>query len=250
MTATSALYAVRASQLRLVALLSLVLMLSACATYGERVAPVPLPGSERAHVEVEGVKILAQAFANDREASDAFGFDIRGAGLLPVRLVIDNQSQGDVRVSSDQSFLIDAERQAWPLLSAEQAYRRVRSHVELGETAEGAGRPALLLGAAGAIVGAAIGIVAGHDIGETVGKGAAVGAAAGALSGGARQYEELDGRIRRDLVQESLRNSRIRSGELAYGYLFFPGREEAKSASVLRLAVDVNGKRRVVHVPL
>lgn len=240
----------RASHLQLIALLSLVVVLSACATYGERVAPVPLPEAQAAHVEVDGAKILAQDFANNREAEKAFGFDIRGAGLLPVRLVIDNQSPGEVRVDPKQTFLIDSQGQAWPLLSAEQAYQRVKSYVELGETAKGIGKPALLLGAAGAIAGAAIGIVAGHDIGEIVGKSAAAGAAAGALLGGARQYEELDSRISRDLHQASLRNDSIGSGELAYGYLFFPGKEEAKSAAVLRLALDVNSKRRVVRVPL
>lgn len=239
----------RASPLQLIALLSLVVALSGCATYGERVAPVPLPETQ-AHVKADGVRILAQDFANEQKARSAFGFDIRGAGLLPVRLVIDNQGPGEVRVDAKQTFLIDAQGQAWPLLSAEQAYQRVKSHVELGETAKGVGRPALLLGAAGAIAGAAIGLVAGHDVGEIVGKGAAVGAAAGALLGGARQHEALDSRISRDLLQESLRNDRIGSGELAYGYLFFPGKEEAKSAAVLRLALDLDGKRRVVRVPL
>src|SRR5918992_4402356 len=134
-----------------------IMALSACATYGERVAPVPLPGVQAGHIDIQGAKMPAKAFADDREAHKALGFDIRGAGLLPVRLVIDNQNPGAVSVAPDQTFLIDTEGQAWPLLTAEQAYQRVRSHVELGETAKSTGKPAVLLGTAGGPGGAARG---------------------------------------------------------------------------------------------
>jgi hypothetical protein len=155
---------------------------------GERVTPVPLPGAQAGHIDIQGTKMAAQAFAGDREANNAPGFDIRGAGLLPVRLVIDNQNPGAVSVAPDQTFLIDTEGQAWPLLTAEQAYQRVRSHVELGETVKSTGRPAVLLGAAGALAGAAIGFIKGGSVGETAAQGAAMGAAAGAIFGGSRRY--------------------------------------------------------------
>jgi hypothetical protein len=67
----------------------------------------------------------------------AFGFNIRKAGLLPVRFVIDNQAQARVSVYSAQTFLLDCEGQAWPLLTSEQAYDRVKGYVEAGETVAG-----------------------------------------------------------------------------------------------------------------
>lgn len=233
---------------RLGLLLGLLTLLLACATYGERVAPVPFPEAQSDHVDVDGAKVVARAFSSDKEANKAFGFDIRGAGLFPIRFVIDNQSLSTTRVRADQTFLIDAQGQAWPLLTAEQAYQRVRSHVELGETAKGTGKPAVLLGAAGALAGMAVGIVTGENVGEITAKGAAAGAAAGALFGGTKRYDELDQQIRQDLLRESLRNERIRPGELAYGYLFFPGKEEALSANSIRLGLNLGDKTHIVTI--
>ena len=136
-------------------------------------------------MEVNGVGLYAEAYLQADAAEQAFGFDIRGAGVVPVRFVLDNQSKGDIEIRGDQTFLIDADRQAWPLLTYDQAYRRVNRHVELGETAKGAAKPAVLLAATGAIVGAAVGVVTGDSAAEGAGRGAAAGAAAGAIIGGA-----------------------------------------------------------------
>jgi hypothetical protein len=70
-----------------------------------------------------------------------------------------------------------------------------------------------------------------------VGKGAAIGAAAGLVSGGGQgfneHYEDVQSKIKEDLQSRSLQYRAIRPGELAYGFIFYPG--EAKSAKVLRL---------------
>ena len=78
--------------------LLLAALVSGCATYGERVAPIPLPEAHANHVEVAGVKLVARPYVDKKEAKAVFGFDIRGAGLLPVRFVIDNQSRERVEV--------------------------------------------------------------------------------------------------------------------------------------------------------
>ncbi len=226
-----------------------VFFLAGCATYGDKVAPVPLPSAQAERVEINGVKLLAQSYVDRKQAKAAFDFDIRGAGLLPVRFVIDNQSAQTAQVEADQTFLIDQLGQAWPLLSSEQAYDRVHRHVELGETITGGLKPATLGGVAGAIVGLAVGIVSGN-IGEATGKGAAVGAAAGAIYGGAERYGNLEGEIYRDLRDESLRNRRVEPGELAHGYLFFPGKQEAESGTELRLGLKIGEAKQIVRLPL
>ena len=136
----------------IVLLLSL-FVLTGCARYGHRVSPVPLPGAQPEHVTVDGIEMLAVAFLDAKTAEERFGFDVRGSGLLPVQLVIDNQGTQKVSINSGQTFLIDQSGQAWPLLSAEEAYQRVKGHVEMGETAKGTVKPAVLLGAAGAMAG-------------------------------------------------------------------------------------------------
>jgi hypothetical protein len=226
------------------------ILVTGCATYGERVAPIPLPEAQADHVEVAGVKLVARPYVDKKEAKEVFGFDIRGAGLLPVRFVIDNQSNGTVEVIPGQTLLVDADGNAWPLLSADQAYRRVKGKVEVGETFLGAAKPATLLGAAGAVAGFAIGVLTGENIGETTSKGAVLGAAAGAVGGGASRYDSLGSQVSNDLARQSLQNRRVGRGELAYGYLFFPGDKEALSARTLRLGVRIGGTSHIVNLPL
>lgn len=230
-------------------ILILVFGVTACSTYGERVAPVPLPSAQTNAVDVMGVRLVAYPYVNKEKAEEVFGFDIRSAGLLPVRLVIDNQSNSDVEVEPSQTFLIDEKGQAWPLLTSEHAHNRIKSNVEFGETFKGAVKPSVLLGAAGAAAGFAIGVLA-NNIGEGIAKGAAVGASLGALYGGGRRHEKLDSEIRQDLRQNSLRNEKVGKGELAYGYLFFPGKDEAESARALRLGIKLAGEMKVVNILL
>lgn len=231
----------------IVLLLSL-FVFAGCASYGHRVSPVPLPGAQPEHVTVDGVEMLAVAFPDAKTAEDRFGFDVRGSGLLPVQLVIDNQGTQKMSINSGQTFLIDQSGQAWPILSAEEAYQRVKGHVEMGETAKGTVKPAVLLGAAGALAGFAVGILTGEDIGGSVGKGAVLGGTVGALAGGTAAYATAPEKIRTDLAQRTLRNRPVEPGQLAHGFLFFPGRKEATSAQQLRLAIAIGEEPHVLNL--
>ncbi|HHJ39863.1 MAG: hypothetical protein AXA67_06240 [Methylothermaceae bacteria B42] len=227
------------------------MVLAGCSTYKDRVAPVPLPASQPQSVQVDGVSIAAYAYLDPGRAEDLLGFDVRGSGLIPVRLVLDNQSSSSVQIVPQQTFLVDNQDQAWPLLTSDQAYRRIKGEVEIGETFASTGKKAVLLGAVGAVTGFAIGILSGGDVAKSIGKGAAVGASIGAIIGGGERYQALDSEIRRDLRRRSLRNHVIPPGALAYGYLFFPGtKAEAKSAKFLRLGLKIGGQLKVVTVPL
>ena len=234
---------------KLLFILCISVSLLACSTYGDRVSPVPLPTQQKDHVNVEGALLLANAYVDPDAAETAFGFNIRGAGLLPVRVVVDNQSAGDVELLGDQTFLIDKQGQAWPLLTAKQANERVKDRVQVAETFLGTGVPAVLMGAAGAVAGVAIGVLTGDNLGEAAMKGAVLGGATGAIYGGATRHEEIEDDIEYDLARHSMRNQHITAGSLAYGYLFFPG-NEIESVQSLRLSIAVNGQKRVVNINL
>lgn len=226
--------------------------LNAC-THKERVTPIQLPEGAANMVELEeGLKITARAFVNPEKAAESFGFNIRKAGILPVQVTFQNDSNQKVEIQSDQTFLIDDSSQAWPLLSLDQTYLRTRKHVEVGETLVGAAAPSVLLGTAGAVAGAAIGIVSGSNVGEAMGKGAAAGAAAGAIAGGARSYEETGRKIREDLRNKRLGNEVIEPRQLTYGVLFFPGEpgDEARNASRLRLSLKVGEEKKLAIINL
>jgi hypothetical protein len=237
-------------RLAAMALLAATLLVSGCATYGERVAPVPLPANQPGSVVLDGAGLLARGYADPRAARAAFGFDIRGAGLLPVQFVIDNGSGRKVAILPSETLLIDAEGNAWPLLQSDRAAERIRTSVAAGESIRGGARASLLTGLAGAVAGAAVGIVSGESVGEAAGKGAAAGAAIGALGGGAARYGQVGQDIRQDLAENSIQDRVIREGELAYGFLFFPGAGEAQSAQSLRLGLRIGDETRVVTLPV
>ncbi|QSA96775.1 hypothetical protein [Methylococcus sp. EFPC2] len=224
--------------------------LYACSPQRDKLAPLPLPSSQNDHVDVQGALISASPYIDPRQAEAAFGFDIRGAGLLPVRFALDNRSNTVIRINPQQTFLIDLDGQAWPVLSTEQAYNRVARAQELGTVALGSAQGAGLLGAAGLATGFAISVVTGHLSGTPLAQGAAAGVLLGALTGGSDANYELENQVREDLARKSLRNQLVQPGELAHGVLFFPGQDEARTARGLRLSLDLDGYPQIVTLPL
>jgi uncharacterized protein YcfJ len=141
-------------------------------------------------------------------------------------------------IIAEQTFLIDAEGNVWPILEQNLAYDRLSKQTELGRVVPEAAKRGLLFGAAGAVIGAAIGIVTGTNVGAAAGKGAAIGAAAGVVSGGGQaaiDQTDVQSKIKQDLQTRSLQYRAVKPGELAHGFIFYPG--EAKTAKVLRLQI-------------
>lgn len=220
---------------RLAIVAAALLTLASCTFYESREVPFR-PPDQIANVQtVGGAKVAAEQYADKATAKAQFGFDIRGAGLLPVQVAIDNPGPQRFEVVAEQTFLVDATGAYWNLLDRKTAYQRVESSSEYGSIVKGGAESGMWGAAAGALAGAAIGILSGHNVGEAVGMGAAAGGAAGAIYGGAKEgsSEEPGRLIARDLANKDLENRIIEPGNLARGFLFFPG--EAPSAGQLRL---------------
>lgn len=236
----------------LAVLLLLALSLTGCSAYKSQEVGFKPPSAYAGMQMVNGAQVAAQSYADAGAAKAAFGFDIRGAGLMPVQLIIDNGGPSSLVVVPEQTFLIDAEGNYWNLLDSRTAYQRVESSSEFATIGKGAGKGAFLGAAGGAIVGAALGILTGENVGNAIGKGAAVGAAGGAVIGGtdAGTSGETGRQISRDLANKQLDNKPIRSGVLGRGFLFYPG--EAPSASQLRLQLKEveTGKLHNLTMPL
>jgi hypothetical protein len=229
----------------------LAMAVAGCATaYKAKPLPFKTPESYENMIEVNGVSVGGQAFTDSIKAKEAFGFDVRGAGMLPVQLVFDNQGDQPIVINPGQTFLEDDEGNLWPILTDRFAYERATKYAKTHQIFEKGAYNAFLGAAAGAIVGAAIGIVSGENVIETVGKGAAVGGAAGAVGGGVGGYASNDARsaIVKDLRDKSLENKAIKPGDLGHGIIFFPG--EAKSAKQLRLQLkeEQSGRLHTVFI--
>ncbi|MDY6986876.1 MAG: hypothetical protein SWQ30_02365 [Thermodesulfobacteriota bacterium] len=215
-------------------------VMAGCAGHKTQVVPFQMPEAYPNATKVAGATIAAKAYDEPKEAKEAFGWDIRGAGLYPVQVVFDNLGDHSLEIEPSQTFLIDGENNLWSILDSSLAYARVTEKTEMARIGKGAVKPGLLSGAAGALVGAAIGIVVGENVGASAGKGAAVGAAVGATLGGAEAATsegEARAAISHDLEAKALENKAISPHSIAHGFVFFPG--EAKGAGELRMQVRV-----------
>ena len=238
---------------RILFILGIVFLAAGCGpTYKAKPLPFKAPSSYANAVAVSGATVAAQAFADREKAKEAFGFDIRGAGMLPVQVIFDNSGPHALKIIPEQTFLQDESGNLWPILEENFAYERATKYAQTRQIFKEGAYAGFLGATAGAIIGAAIGIVAGEGVGSALGKGAAVGAAAGATLGGVKGYASDDARreIINDLNKKSLDNQAVKPGSLAFGFIFFPG--EAPSARLLRLQLTEvdTGKVFLIQFPL
>ena len=237
---------------RLLAVVMLtVFVTSGCSTYKTQFVGFRPPEGYANKQVVNGITIGGEAYAGKDAAEDAFGFDIKGAGILPVQLVMNNNGASNIEVVGNQTFLVDDSGRYWALIPTGVAIERLEQSTQLASFfGKGAGKGALIGAAAGSVIGAALGIVSGTNVGSALGKGAALGAAGGAVIGGVKEGTSSDReyRITDDLRAKSLEGKDIPAGHLANGFLFFPG--EADSAREIKLQLREKGTGRVMPVTL
>ncbi len=223
-----------------------------CTTYKSQEVPFRHPSAYAGMKTVAGAQVAADDFADERAAKEAFGFNVREAGLLPVQVIVDNAGTHPLLLVPEQTFLVDAQGNMWNLMDSRTAYERVEQSTEYGRIAKGAGRTGLLGAAGGAVIGAAIGVLTGENVGTAATKGAALGGAGGAVVGGAQAGygEDAGQQIARDLANKQLENQAIQPGDMGRGFLFFPG--EAPSAVQLRLQLKETdtGATHTLMLPL
>jgi hypothetical protein len=235
---------------RILSISLLIFITVGCSTYKNQEVSFKPPTAYVGMQMVAGAQVAAEAFADRAQAKSIFGFDIRGAGLLPVQVIIDNTGIHGLDIVPAQTFLVDSDGNYWNLLDNRTAYQRLEKNSDYADIARGAGKGSLLGAAGGAIVGVAIGIVSGENVATAAAKGAALGAAGGAVFGGAQGGASGDAgrQISRDLAAKQLENRTIRAGSLGRGFLFFPG--EALSAKELRIQFKVANSLAVQTVVL
>jgi hypothetical protein len=230
-----------------------VFLCAACTSYKSQFVSFKPPEAYANRQLVAGIAVGGEAYADKAAAEDAFGFDIRGAGLLPVQLVMNNQSGKTLTIVANQTFLVDDGGRYWQVVPNNTAIDRLENSTQLASFfGKGAGKGALLGAAGGAILGAALGIVSGKSVGEALGKGAALGGAGGAVIGGVKEGTsgEREYRITDDIRAKGLEGKEIPNDNLANGFIFFPG--EATSAKELRVQLreKETGNTQSIILPL
>jgi len=225
--------------------------LSACATYENRAISFRPPQDYTNFQNADGLMIGAESFSDKQTAEDAFGFDIRGAGLLPIQIVLDNASGQGIEVVSGQTFLIDGSNRYWKILANEEAIERVQKATESGAIGSGAGKGAAFGAAAGALLGLALGIVSGRNAAESMVKGGVIGGAGGAVIGGAGKAgdnRQQENKIANDVREKGVEGKIMQANALANGFIFFPA--EAQSVKELRLQLRFRNSGVVKNINL
>lgn len=215
----------------------LLILLVSCTTYKTQYTGFRPAAEYGNSVNVAGIIIGAEAFADQAAAKEAFGFDIKKAGLLPVQVVMDNRDGSVFEVVTEQTFLVDNNSRYWNLIPNYIAVERVTEATQTGAILGGAGKGAAWGAASGAVLGAAFGILTGENVWDSAGKGAAAGAAGGAVYGGAQAGTDpgRERTIAEDIREKGLEGKLIPEQSLVNGFLFFPA--EALSAWELRLQI-------------
>lgn len=233
----------------LIALMTLSLVCS-CASYEYKPVPFKSAESYSNHATVFGAVIAAHAWTDRAQAKNAFGFDIRGAGITPVQIVVDNKGPNTLHLIPDQTLIKDSEGNFWNILPADVAYQRIDKQLTPERMGTTAAKKGGLGAVAGGILGAAFGVVTGTDVGTAAAKGAVAGGALGTVMGG---YEGLDDprskqQISSDLQNRNLRDQPLKAHEISHGFLFFPG--EIQQAQILRVKLRNASSKQIEIVEL
>jgi len=234
-------------------IITLLIIFSAGCTSSYKAKPLSFkhPSTYTNTTQVANAIIGSRAFVDKQEAQEAFGFDVKSAGMLPVQIVADNQGQKGLYIVANQTFLHDKDGNLWPVLTDKFAYERVTKYTQTKKIFKEGAYAGVMTATAGALIGAAIGIVAGENVISSAGKGAAIGAAAGGTVGGLKGYDSAyyaRREVMEDFESKSLKNRSLSPNSLSYGFIFFPG--EAQSAQLLRLQLKEEGSDRTFTIQL
>jgi hypothetical protein len=226
------------------------LALASCAPrYEYRAVPVRPVSGYPGQAHVAGANIGAVAFYSPQELTQLFGFDLKKAGVIPVQVMVQNNSEAPVTFL-DGARMQDISGNAWEVLPSEVVFTRINNYTSGSLNGEKGVRRTLLWGLAGAAMGAAVGAATGTNVGEAVGKGAALGGAAGAASSvmGIGTTDDTSQDVMRDFSSRSLNHRTVAPGAEVSGFLYFPS--EAAQPRGLTLNIDVGGQRQNVAMNL
>jgi hypothetical protein len=230
---------------KIISLLIIAMLLSACATAKSRSVSFRPPQDFVNYNNISGLKVGAEVFDDTKLAEEAFGFDIRAAGLLPVQVVMNNRSGQVVEVVADQTFLIDDNNRYWKVLSNREVAERFQKAADGGAITGGIAKNAVPGASAGALLGMTFGVVSRGDAGSAIVKGGTSGGAGDAAAGGvgkAGDDRQREIKIADDLWNKGIDGKVLLEETLASGMVYFPG--EVTFAKELRLQVKFRGDKR------
>jgi len=225
-------------RINIVVFIIFLLFINACSkAFVAKPVPFKMPSVYGNSVTIDKTIAAAEVFNNPKQDKKMFGFNIHGAGMLPVQVVFKNIGYKNYQVIIDQTFLEESNGNMWEVLSGDIAKARATNHAQDKKAIKEAQKKGMIAAAMGAVIGAVVGTITSSNVGKAVGTGAAVGAGGGAVYGAVKALEKDDE------VQKSLKHFKntliehkpIKGGCTTRGFLYFPA--EAKKPKLLWLTI-------------
>ena len=191
-----------------------------CATFKANVTSFRSPADYPNHVNLSGLIIACEVLNTPEASKRQFNVDLNAIGVLPVRLIVKNDSQSEIEIDRSQIFGILSDGSMYNTYALHQSIDRIRSS-EIGKgMAAGAVAGTVVLGAAGAGIGAATG-----GDSNSAGTGAAIGGTAGALGGAAAGADSIAEYIHKEMWYLDWGDKAVYPGYLLNGFIFLPKAE-------------------------
>lgn len=202
--------------------------ITGCATFQDMVTPIRPPADYYTHTDVGGVIIAVEVLSTPEQSRAQFNTDLGRIGILPIKLIVKNNSGQSVQIDRSQIFGVLNDGSMFNSYALHQSIERIRG----AETAKGAVKGAGAGAAVGAIAGAALGAVSGgdsRDVGRMAGTMGVMGGFMGAVVGG----DSIASYIPKKMHYLDWGKRNIRPGYLISGFIFLPKNNYAQ----LKIAV-------------
>jgi outer membrane lipoprotein SlyB len=223
------------------------LILTACGKpLQTNIVPIKNPMGYASALEKDGLQIGFDTLSPSDQV-EQFNVDMTNADVVPIRVVVRNDSQDEFYIKAEQIFGRTSNADLYPAYRLDQTIERIRQS-EVGK--------AMASGAvAGVLVGAAIGAAAGAAIGGAVdgssgaGQGAALGAAtggtAGGISGAVGYADAVSRQIAVELRKVDWGNRVVYPGHIEHGFLFMKPGVAYEAIEVLIYNVNQRKNERI-----
>ncbi|HOX54149.1 MAG TPA: hypothetical protein PLC32_01715 [Candidatus Omnitrophota bacterium] len=194
-----------------------IFILIGCATMKNKPTSFLAPENNPHRVNYNGAIIACETLDTAEASKKQFNIDFNAKKILPVRLIVRNSGQQDIRIISSQVFGVLADGSFYNALTLDQSLQ----DIGLLENVKGSARGAAVGSLVGATAGAAGGAIFGKNSSSTA-TGAAIGGVAGAVIGGAGGKESIATYLDREMQDLAWVDRVVFPGYIMNGFIFLP----------------------------
>ena len=212
--------------------------------FKSNITPIKSPMGYATSYELDGLQIGFDVLTAEQQTAH-FGVDMTRADVVPIRIVVRNDSEDEYYIQAAQVFGRTPNGDLYPAYRLDQSIDRIRKS-EVGKAMASGAVAGLIIGAA---VGAAAGAAIGQATSDSAGQGAAIGAAIGGtsagISGAAAGADSTSRTIKSELRKVDWGNRVVYPAHIEHGFLFMKAGVAYDALEVLLYNVNKRKNTRI-----